>query len=159
LSNPLATLQFKANQLSVQVGQLVTFTGTNIVITPEQDPVATLQDADVEIPGLNNLVGAVTVHANDIVLSRHGITIGTFTVTVAGPIGDSDGLFQVRGIVVGTSRLAVDFSGVNPVQFGTVSVSVASAKLLNGAVQLTSDPQHPNTPALKGTINSDSTVW
>jgi CSLREA domain-containing protein len=158
LQAPVESIAFSIDSVTVRVGDLVHFSAEDVALdlSPAAgQPVLTLSQADLiaSIPGLNSL--ETSVSGGDIVVYADRIEVGSLLAEVAGPIA-APGLFSLSGVRVATDDLTLRFDGGSPL-LGSVSVSAASASLLDGVATLSAyDPPDtdPEVPALKGTVDA-----
>ena len=124
----IGQLTITTESFSLNIGNQLSLSGEGLVITPDQETIATLQSATLTLTSLNNLTATIA----DLAIQKNGFSIASATVTT----GDITlgGLFSL-------TAPEVTFTNVSYVMGGGLSGEVefqAAATLnLGGAIQTT----------------------
>ncbi|MGN6641734.1 MAG: beta strand repeat-containing protein, partial [Verrucomicrobiota bacterium] len=128
-SNSVGRLTFTTESFSLSIGSQLSITGSGLVITPDQDTIATLASATLTLVPLNNLTASLT----NLAIQKNGFSIARATVTTADiTLG---GLFALTSPTLTFTNVSYTMGSSLS---GTVAFDAGATLSLGAAIQTTS---------------------
>ncbi|HLP78333.1 MAG TPA: hypothetical protein VK327_15615, partial [Candidatus Paceibacterota bacterium] len=121
-------LTFTTDTFSLTIGDQLSITGSGLVITPDQDTIATLTDATLTLSSLNNV--SATIHG--LTIQKNGFAIASATAT-SGDV-TLGGLFSLTSPTLTFTDVSYYMGGSFA---GTVSFDAGASLDLGSALQTT----------------------